>query len=76
MMEFINDYGYRYGYDDDERLAPYLRAEEVMSLLCIGKNTFYRLVNSGELKGFRIGKQWRIARESIKNFADEKATRR
>ena len=34
----------------------YLTPKEVMELLYIGRNTFYRLVNSGELKGFRVGK--------------------
>lgn len=57
----------------EDKVNEYLTPREVMELLYIGKNTFYRLVNSGELKGFRIGKQWRIARESIKNFADKKA---
>ena len=34
----------------------FLTPKEVMNLLCVGKNTFYRLVNSGELPAFRIGK--------------------
>lgn len=46
----------------------YLTPREVMDLLCIGRNTFYRLVNSGELKGFRIGKLWRVRREEVELF--------
>ena len=48
-------------YLDDEPMEiehEYLTPREVMNLLCIGKNTFYRLVNSGELPAFRIGKLW------------------
>ena len=46
----------------------YLTPAEVMELLFIGKNTFYKLVNSGELKAFRIGKLWRVERESIEEY--------
>ena len=46
----------------------YLTPLETMALLYIGKNTFYRLVNSGELKAFRIGKLWRVKRESIEEY--------
>lgn len=46
----------------------YLTPTEVMELLFIGKNTFYKLVNSGELKAFRIGKLWRVKRESIEEY--------
>lgn len=64
-MYFVDDCGYRHGYDEDEQLAPYLTPKEVMALLYIGKNTVYKLLDSGELKGFRIGKQWRVPREAL-----------
>lgn len=67
-MYFVDDCGYRHGYDEDERLALYLTPQEVMALLCIGKNTVYKLLDSGELKGFRIGKQWRVARDELVRF--------
>ena len=63
-----------YKYDDydalDERepISEYLTPREVMDLLYIGKNTLYKLLNSGELKGFRIGKQWRVRREELAEF--------
>lgn len=65
-----------YYYDDfnelDERepISKYLTPREVMDLLYIGKNTLYKLLNSGELKGFRIGKQWRVERSELRNYAD------
>ena len=63
-----------YDYDDydslDEResISEYLTPKEVMELLYIGKNTLYGLLNSGELKGFRIGKQWRVAKGNLRAF--------
>ncbi|MBS6215606.1 MAG: helix-turn-helix domain-containing protein [Clostridiales bacterium] len=63
-----------YQYADPEELtqengvSEYLTPREVMDLLYIGKNTLYKLLQSGELKGFRVGKQWRVERTSLCNF--------
>ncbi len=46
----------------------FLTPKEVMNLLCVGKNTFYRLVNSGELPAFRIGKLWRVKRDVLNHW--------
>lgn len=57
--------------DREERmdeLNEYLTPREVMDLLYIGKNTFYGLVHSGQLKAFRVGKLWRVARDEVKKF--------
>lgn len=43
----------------------FLTPREVMQALCIGRNTFYRLVNSGDLPAFRIGKLWRVRRSDL-----------
>lgn len=67
----VND---MYYYDDfnelDERepISEYLTPREVIDLLYIGKNTLYKLLNSGELKGFRIGKQWRVRRSELQKY--------
>ena len=42
-----------------------LTLKELQELLHIGKNTALRLVQSGEIEAFRVGKQWRIARENV-----------
>ena len=42
-----------------------LTLKDLQELLHIGKNTALRLVQSGEIKAFRVGKQWRIARENV-----------
>lgn len=55
--------------DEREPISEYLTPREVMDLLYIGKNTLYKLLNSGELKGFRIGKQWRVERNELQKYA-------
>nr|WP_326184699.1 helix-turn-helix domain-containing protein [uncultured Oscillibacter sp.] len=66
-----------YDYQDDELLeehepiSEYLTPREVMDLLYIGKNTLYKLLNSGELKGFRIGRQWRVSKQSLMGFVEQ-----
>ncbi len=47
----------------------FLTPREVMQALCIGRNTFYRLVNSGDLPAFRIGKLWRVRRSDLEKLA-------
>ncbi|HCS01209.1 MAG TPA: DNA-binding protein [Ruminococcaceae bacterium] len=42
-----------------------LTLKELQKLLHIGKNTALRLVQSGEIEAFRVGNQWRIARENV-----------
>ena len=45
--------------------------EELCEELIIGKNTAYKLLTSGELKGFRIGRMWKIPRESLNRYLIE-----
>ena len=42
-----------------------LTLKELQKLLHIGKNTALRLVQGGEIEAFRVGNQWRIARENV-----------
>ena len=51
-------------YDFYER-SDILLIEDVMELLCIGRNTAYNLLRNGDLKGFRIGRCWRIPKASV-----------
>ena len=46
-------------------LNEYLTPREVMELLAIGKNTFYKMVQSGQLPAFRVGKQWRVKKDYL-----------
>lgn len=61
-----DDWGYE--WDDEayeEQINEYLTPREVMELLAIGKNTFYKLVQSGQLPAFRLGRQWRVRRADL-----------
>ena len=48
-----------------------LRIEDVMEYLNIGKNTIYGLLQSGELKGFKIGKLWKIPRKALEEYVEK-----
>lgn len=50
-----------------------LTVEEVAELLYIGKNTAYALLNSGELRAFRIGRTWRIPKKFLADYIVKKA---
>lgn len=63
--------GYNPIYEDEQeecRTYEFLTPTEVMEELGIGRNTFYRLVNSGELPAFRIGKLWRVKRSELERW--------
>ena len=51
-----------------EKLPANLTPLEVMDILGVGKNTIYNLLSSGQLKGFRIGKSWRITGDALEEF--------
>lgn len=48
-----------------------LNVEEAMDYLLIGKNKLYSLLQSGKLKGFRVGRKWRIPRKSIQDYINK-----
>ena len=45
-----------------------LTIEDLMEILFVGRNYAYKLLNSGSIKGFKIGRSWRIPRSSIEEF--------
>jgi excisionase family DNA binding protein len=53
-----------YEYDNDLVLS----VEELMSTLKIGKNIAYSLLDKGIIKAFRIGRIWKIPRNSLEDF--------
>ena len=40
----------------------------VAIMLCVGRNRIYELLDSGELKGIRIGRVWKIPKEAVEEF--------
>ncbi|MBR6013597.1 MAG: helix-turn-helix domain-containing protein [Selenomonadaceae bacterium] len=57
----------------DNEMSPLITVEELCELLMIGKNAAYKLLISGELKGFRIGRIWKIPRQSIDIYIREQS---
>ena len=61
-----DDWGYEWDDEEyEEQINEYLTPREVMELLAIGKNRFYKLVQSGQLPAFRLGRQWRVRRADL-----------
>ena len=52
--------------DDYEILTP----EDVMDYLYIGRNAVYKLLNSGELKAFRVGRNLKIPKKAFDEYID------
>lgn len=61
-----------YDYGDDSIMTVY----ELMEALKIGKNLAYQLLNNGTIKGFRIGKSWKIPRKLLDDFIVDSASKR
>ena len=45
-----------------------ITVEEVMTILKIGKNTAYHLLEDKEIEAFRIGNKWKIPRSSVYKY--------
>ena len=54
-----------------EDLPLVLRVEDLMPLLSIGRNTAYNLVRSGQIRSFRIGRCYRIPRDSVVEYLEK-----
>ena len=51
-----------------------LTIDELCSVLMIGRNTAYRLLNSGAIKAFRIGRCWKIPKTAVDEFLETSHT--
>ena len=54
-------------------LSDLITVDELCELLFIGKNAAYRLLNTGEVKAFRIGRSWKIPREAVYEYVRRKS---
>lgn len=66
---------YHSSYEDhqerrEEKLDQYttLTPRDIMDILGIGKNATYDLLNSGQLRGFRVGRSWRVTVDALDEF--------
>lgn len=53
-----------------------MTVEELMELLHIGKSTVYQLLDSGEIRAFRIGRKWKIPKEAVCEYIQRKTNRK
>lgn len=51
-------------------MAKWLTPEEVADELRLHKRTVYNLLRSGELKGAKVGRVWRINRADLEAYLD------
>ena len=49
-----------------------LTREDVMKVLKIGRSTFYRLLQTGELKGFKDDNRYKVPAQSIEEYVDKR----
>ena len=60
-------------YHSIEELPLILTVDDLMPVLCIGRNTAYDLVRSGQIQSLRIGHQIRIPRDAVVKFISSAA---
>ena len=55
-----------------ESLDDILTIEEVAEVLKLGTTNTYRIVRSGQLKGYKEGKDWKIPKSSLIDYIQSK----
>ncbi len=48
--------------------GPLITVSEAKDILHVGKETIYRLLESDQIVGFKIGRGWKISTESLEKF--------
>lgn len=56
----------------DNMSTELLTFEELCDTLMIGRSTAYKLLQSGELKAFRIGRIWKIPKIGVIEYLQSK----
>lgn len=51
--------------------SPLMTVNELAEYLGVGKNRAYALLNSGSIKGFRLGSIWKVSRAAVDQFIYE-----
>ena len=54
--------------EKENSILTVLSFSEVAEYLGVGKNRVYELLNTGKLKGFRMGSTWKISRMALENY--------
>ena len=54
--------------EKENSILTILDVSEIAEYLGVGKNRVYELLNTGKLKGFRMGSTWKISRMALENY--------
>ena len=54
----------------EEKQNLFLTVKEVAELLRVHKNTVYNWIRSGNLRAFKVGRQWHIHRQDLWNHKE------
>ncbi|NCB97385.1 MAG: DNA-binding protein [Bacteroidia bacterium] len=44
--------------------------DEVVSILRVTKRTLYNYIKAGQIKAFKVGKEWRVTEEALVAFTE------
>lgn len=50
----------------------FITVDDLCKILSIGKNTAYELLKNKEIRAFRIGRTWKIPKESVDIYVNKK----
>ena len=48
-----------------------MKVEDLMPVLCIGRNTAYKLVRSGQIRSIRVGRNIRVPKEAVAEYLSQ-----
>lgn len=56
-----------------EQYDDILTIEEISEILKIGMTQAYRIVRSGDLKGYKEGKDWKIPKQALNEYVKSRS---
>lgn len=62
---------YKGTLDSNSDSTDIMTVAEVAAFLGVGKNRIYELLNEGTIKGFRMGRTWKISKLALEKYIRE-----
>lgn len=62
---------YKSTLDSNSDSTDIMTVSEVAAFLGVGKNRIYELLNEGTIKGFRMGRTWKISKLALEKYIKE-----
>ena len=62
---------YKSPLDSNSDPSDIMTVAEVAAFLGVGKNRIYELLNEGTIKGFRMGRTWKISKLAVEKYIRE-----